>query len=108
MNLDANRINLNDVFIRQETPIQLALSTIHEKQITHCMKKLHSHTNNLLDASAIKWATPDLCLVLSESDSKIYINFDFCEEKNSETLKKRISEHGGSGVQVGHTEQAIV
>ena len=35
-----------------------------------------------LGASTIKWTTLDPCLVFSESDSKLYTNFEFCEEKN--------------------------
>ena len=28
----------------------------------------------------VKWTTLDPCLVLSESGSKVYIKFEFCEE----------------------------
>ena len=34
-----------------------------------------------MGASTVKWTCPDPCLVLSESDSKLYTNFEFCEEK---------------------------
>jgi hypothetical protein len=30
----------------------------------------------------MKWTTLDLCLVLSESDVKLYATFEFCEGKN--------------------------
>ena len=29
-----------------------------------------------------EWRAPDSCLVLSESDSKLYTNCEFCEENN--------------------------
>ena len=31
----------------------------------------------------VKWTTLDIYLGSSESDSKLYTNFEFCEEKNS-------------------------
>ena len=36
-----------------------------------------------MGASTVKWTTPNPCLVSSESDSKLYTNFEFCEEKES-------------------------
>ena len=33
-------------------------------------------------ASILKWIALDPCLVFSESDSKLYTKFEFCEEKN--------------------------
>ena len=77
---------------------------------------------------AINWTTPDPCPVFSESDSKLYTDFEFCEEKNHWHFKniliykaqqimmtKKISqkslhilEDGASGVQVGDIEQVIV
>ena len=47
-----------------------------------------------LVASMVKWTTPEPCIGLcesdpkSESDSKIYIDFEFCEEKIINNLKK--------------------
>ena len=38
-------------------------------------------------AGTIKWTTLDPCLVFSESDSKLYTNFEACEEKNLRHLK---------------------
>lgn len=38
--------------------------------------------------STVKWTTPNLCLVLSESDSNLHINFDFCGKKTIIILKK--------------------
>ena len=32
-------------------------------------------------ASKVKWTSPNPYLVWSESDSKLYNNFEFCEEK---------------------------
>ena len=32
-------------------------------------------------ASTVKWTNLDPCLMLSESDSKLYTNFEFGEEK---------------------------
>ena len=37
----------------------------------------------LLGASTLKWTYPDPCLVLSESDLKLYTNLEFSEEINS-------------------------
>jgi hypothetical protein len=36
----------------------------------------------------VKWITPNPCLVLSERDSKLYTNFEFCEEKIIDIWKK--------------------
>ena len=76
-------------------------------------------------ASTVKWTTHDPCLVVSKSDSKLYTNFEFCEEKNHRNLKNmwilqshaiyddknkskknlHISGYDASGVQVGDIEQ---
>jgi hypothetical protein len=76
----------------------------------------------------LKWTALDPCLVFSESDIKLYTNFEFCEGKNhihfkntpiykakqtmttTKNSKKNlhILEDGTSGVQVGDTEQMIV
>ena len=80
-----------------------------------------------MGASTVKWRTHDLCLVLSESDSKLCTNFEICEGKtmnisNSVNLQSQaiyddqknsnrslhILEDGASGVQVGDIEQVIV
>ena len=82
-----------------------------------------------MGASTVKWTCPDPCLELSESDSKLYTNFNFCEEKTIDikkiliykaiqfmmTKKRKISkksslnlENDASGVQVGDIEQIIV
>ena len=34
-----------------------------------------------MGASTVKWTTHDPCLVLSESDSFLCTNFEFCEQK---------------------------
>jgi hypothetical protein len=36
----------------------------------------------------VKWITPNPCLVLSESDSKLYTNLEWCEEKNHRHIKR--------------------
>ena len=36
----------------------------------------------------VKWTTLDPFLVFSESDSKLYTNFEFCEEKSHRHIKK--------------------
>ena len=41
-------------------------------------------------ASMVKWTARNPCLVLSESDSKLYTSFKFCEEKNHRHLRKHI------------------
>lgn len=43
-----------------------------------------------MGASTIKWTTLNPWLEFNESDSKLYINFEFCEEKNQRHLKKQI------------------
>ena len=40
-----------------------------------------------MGASTVKWTTLDPCTGLSESDSKLYTNFEFCEEKIINNLK---------------------
>ena len=40
-----------------------------------------------LGASTVKWTTPDPCLVLTESDSLLCTNFEFCEEINHRHFK---------------------
>ena len=42
---------------------------------------------SILDTSTVKWTTPHPCLGLSEGDSKLYTNFDFCEEKKVMNIK---------------------
>ena len=61
--------------------------------------------------------------MFSESDSKLYTNFEFCEKEDHRHFKYIIANHGGkkkikkslhilingaSGVQVGDIEQVIV
>ena len=43
-----------------------------------------------LGASTVKWTTPNPSLVLSESDSILCINFEFCEEINHRHFKKHL------------------
>ena len=40
--------------------------------------------------SMIKWTTLDSFLVFTESGSKLYINFEFCEEKNHRHFKNML------------------
>ena len=82
-----------------------------------------------MGASRVKWITPNSCLVLSESDSELYTNFEFCEEANHRDILKtywftkpsqlwwpkklqrkslHILEDGTSVVQVGDIEQVTV
>ena len=35
----------------------------------------------------IKWIAPEPCLVFNKSDSKLYTNFEICEEKNHRHFK---------------------
>ena len=48
------------------------------------------HTSNLftLGASTIKWTIMDPWIGLSDSDSTLYVDFDFLEVKNHEHKKK--------------------
>jgi hypothetical protein len=78
-------------------------------------------------ASTVKWIAPDPCLVLSESDSKLYSNFELCEEKILDTSRNiglqsqaiyddknnskkslHILKDTASGVHVGGIEQATL
>ena len=79
-------------------------------------------------ASKVKWTTPEPYIGLSESDLKLYTNFDFFEEnyckqfkntmihkakkymltESSKNKSLHILEHSASGVQVGDIEQVIV
>ena len=43
-----------------------------------------------MGTSAVKHTTPLPCIGLSESDSKLYTNFKFCEGKNHENLEKHV------------------
>ena len=82
--------------------------------------------------SMVKWTTSDPYLVLSESDSNLYTDFEFCIEKNhrhweniywytkpsslwwQKVFQEILNilhcyiEDGASGVQVGDIEQAII
>jgi len=40
--------------------------------------------------STVKYSIPLYCIGLSERDSKIYINFEFCERKNHKIFEKHI------------------
>ena len=79
-----------------------------------------------LGASTVKWTTHDPWLVLSESGSKLYTDFEFCKEENhrhyrniliykakqfrmTKTIPRKVYIfYGTSGVQLGDIEQAIV
>ena len=39
-----------------------------------------------MDASTVKGTAPKLCVLLSESDSILYTDFEFCEENLHVTL----------------------
>ena len=41
-------------------------------------------------ASMVKWTTHVLCIGLTKSDSKLYINFEFCEAKNHKYFKNTL------------------
>ena len=43
-----------------------------------------------LGASTSKYWTPSHCIVLRESDSKLYTDFEFCEGKNHKYLKNTL------------------
>ena len=43
-----------------------------------------------MGASIVKWTSYDLCLVFSESDSKLYTYFEFCEEKIMDIIKNML------------------
>jgi hypothetical protein len=78
-------------------------------------------------ASTVKWTVYDPCLVFNESESKLYTNFDSCEEKFINILKHidlqsqsnlwwlknskkslHILDDGTSGVQASDIEQVVV
>jgi hypothetical protein len=52
------------------------------------MAKILLARHIFLAASTVKWTTHDRCLVLSESVSKLYTNFECREEKNYKHIKK--------------------
>ena len=88
----------------------------------------HLHDTTPRGASTGKWTAPDPCHVFSESDSKLYTKFEFCDEKNHRHLEKHINlqsyvnhddqknskkslhilEDSTSGVQVDDIAQVIV
>ena len=43
-------------------------------------------------ASMVSWTTRNPCLVLNESDSKLYTKFKFCED-SVENIQKHINLH---------------
>ena len=43
-----------------------------------------------MGASMVKWIAHDPCLVLSDSDSKLYTNFEFCKERNRNLKNKHV------------------
>ena len=43
-----------------------------------------------LDASTVKWIAPIPCIGLSESDSKLYTNFEFSKGKNHKHFKNTL------------------
>jgi hypothetical protein len=73
-------------------------------------------------ASTVKWTTLDPCSGLSESDPKLYTNFEFyeieayestkpsglCSQKQFQTTYIYILEDGASGEQVDDIEKIIV
>ena len=79
-------------------------------------------------ASTVKWTTLDSCSALSESDPKLYTNFEFHEieihkrleniqiyntkqfifTKNNSKQRTSILEDGASGEKVGDIEKIIV
>ena len=71
-----------------------------------------------MGASTIWWSTPNPWLVFNESGSKLYTNFEFCEEKNHRHFKNvliykskqssHILEDSVSVVQVGDIEQVTI
>ena len=80
-----------------------------------------------MSASTIKWTALDPCLVFSESNSKLYTRFKFCEGENHRHFKNiliykakqimltknfqeslHILKDNASVVQVGYIEQVIV
>ena len=49
--------------------------------------RINGHTPTVIPkitmgASTVKWTTLEPCIGLSESNSKLYINFEICEDKN--------------------------
>jgi hypothetical protein len=44
----------------------------------------------MVGANTVKYTTPYLCIGLSESESKLYIIFKFCEGRSHKHLEKHI------------------
>ena len=54
--------------------------------------RINGHTPTVIPkitmgASTVKWTTLEPCIGLSESNSKLYINFEICEDKNHKNKK---------------------
>ena len=41
-----------------------------------------------MGASTVKWIAPNPCLGLSESDAKLYTNFEFCKANINRHIKQ--------------------
>jgi hypothetical protein len=57
--------------------------------------RINGHTPTVIPkiamgASTVKWTTLEPCIGLSESNSKLYTNFEICEDKIHKQLKKNI------------------
>ena len=54
----------------------------------------HTHTIPIGECSnfksTVKWTTPDPCLVFSENKSKLYTDFEYCEQKNHKNSKNML------------------
>ena len=83
----------------------------------------HNKVYMYISTHIVVWITYDPCLESSESDLRLHINFESCEEKKFRDIQKQtycstrsgwwqenqhISEDVASDVQVGDVEHAIV
>jgi hypothetical protein len=55
-----------------------------------CILVTCSHGLTLMGTSSVKYKTPLPCISLSESDTKIYYKFEFCEGKHHKHLRNTL------------------
>jgi hypothetical protein len=115
-----------------ETPCELTLNTINGVVKLIIIRLNFKETFVTWGASTVKWTTLDPCSCLSESDPKLYTNFEFHEieihrhleniriykakrfmftknhAKNNFKQRICILQDGASGEQVGDIEKKIV
>ena len=62
----------------REIILAIPKSCVGQGMLKDFIKKLHAQ----MGASTVKWTTPEPWVGLSESDSKLYTNFELSKEKS--------------------------